>query len=569
MQCYFVPPGADEPPGQGDDTGDPGVTSLSPALLARHGARVLDPAAVPVADPAAALRPTAYRTRTLLVPRRLQRDPFLAEINNVLARVGMRLTATAGDDSRDDLLGGFPVTAVLERADEDALPPVTVDAWTALTALRTATAKRGLDAMLTAADVATIGLEHLLFGAAITGSPEVHGHAAGDSYLTATSDSRIPVAVYADPPRRRTDGECAARFGRRPVIAVLDTGVRAHPWLGVTRAAPGAAGYVTAPDGCVQVDQSIQDAIYGSALAAVTGGDGARKLIRHPWDIPVTQDPLVGELSPATGHGTFIAGIVAQAVPDATVLSIRIMHSDDVVYEGDLAAALQQLVLRVAQAQDPAGPQSGLLIDALSLSLGYFPESPQDADYTSALKPVIDTLLSMGVLITASAGNDAVSRRCYPAAFAAAPRPAGVPPLVSVGALNPNGTRAIFSDDGCWVTAWAPGAMVVSTFPVDVNGAFEPAELVSGPPDRPDGQPPDRPDEHWRTREALDPDDFRGGFAVWSGTSFAAPALAAWLAAALVDGAAGDPALLLSDPARDAAVGRAWHALRDRGWQGP
>ena len=37
---------------------------------------------------------------------------------------------------------------------------------------------------------------------------------------------------------------------------------------------------------------------------------------------------------------------------------------------------------------------------------------------------------------------------------------------------------------------------------------------------RSEGKAPDRP------RESMDPDDFRGGFAVWSGTSFSAPIVA-------------------------------------------
>jgi hypothetical protein len=36
-----------------------------------------------------------------------------------------------------------------------------------------------------------------------------------------------------------------------------------------------------------------------------------------------------------------------------------------------------------------------------------------------------------------------------------------------------------------------------------------------------------------RVRESIDPDDFRGGFAVWSGTSFAAPIVAGAIASAL------------------------------------
>ena len=110
--------------------------------------------------------------------------------------------------------------------------------------------------------------------------------------------------------------------------------------------------------------------------------------------LPVTANPLVGELDVATGHGTYIAGIVRQVVPEATVLSIRIMHSDDVVYEGDLVAALRQLALRVQQAQDPENPRPDLMVDVVSLSLGYFCESPPDVAYTSTLKAAIDDLRS-------------------------------------------------------------------------------------------------------------------------------------------------------------------------------
>ena len=38
-------------------------------------------------------------------------------------------------------------------------------------------------------------------------------------------------------------------------------------------------------------------------------------------------------------------------------------------------------------------------------------------------------------------------------------------------------------------------------------------------------------------RETIDPDDFLGGFGVWSGTSFAAPIVAGRIAAALTGGA--------------------------------
>jgi hypothetical protein len=260
----------------------------------------------------------------------------------------------------------------------------------------------------------------------------------------------------------------------------------------------------------------------------------------------VTANPLVGVLEPAIGHCTFISGIVRQVVPDATVLSIRIMHSDDVVNEGDLIIALALLAARVAKAQDPADPQPGLMVDAVSLSLGYYDEDASDVHYSSGLRKVIDQLLDRGVAVFAAAGNNSSSRRFYPGAFAALPREPGTLPVFCVGAWNPNCTRALFSDDAAWVTAWTYGASVVSTFPVDVRGSL-------------------MPDEKLPDRESLNPNDFRGGFCVWNGTSFSAPGLAAMFLKALLAGADAVP---LTNVSRAATVDRAVHVLRGMGWEG-
>jgi hypothetical protein len=250
----------------------------------------------------------------------------------------------------------------------------------------------------------------------------------------------------------------------------------------------------------------------------------------------------------ALGHGTFIAGIFRQVVPNATVLSVRIMHSDDVVNEGDLLAALKLLAARVIKARNEDKPE--LMIDAISLSLGYYNESGPDFAYSSALKTAIDTLLDLGVVVVAAAGNNASGRRFYPAAFAAAPRPTGRLSVCSVGALNPSGTRAIFSDDGPWVNAWVSGAAVLSTYPDDVRGSLMPAEKLS--------------DGSW-TRESLNPDDYRGGFCLWNGTSFSAPGLAARFVKALLAGA---PNGELTDISTGATVQRALSALRAMAQEG-
>src|SRR5262249_17527557 len=146
------------------------------------------------------------------------------------------------------------------------------------------------------------------------------------------------------------------------------------------------------------------------------------------------------------------------------------------------------------------------------------------------------------------AGNEATSRRFYPAALAERPAsPDIAPQVISVGALNPSTTRALFSNEAPWGRAWATGAGVVSTFRNDVQGS------VSGRMGPFDG------------RGALDPDDYRAGFAVWDGTSFAAPLAAAEVTAAMIKCSAEDPALALKTVDREVAVKRAWAALRKAG----
>ena len=569
--------------GTAEDAGD-GLIRFPAELLQRHGARILNPdtaVSVPGFPPP---RSTVYRARSLLVPVNLQHAAKLATFNQVLSGLGMKLLpGPAGHDAghgNPDVarqMATVPRPMVL-TATEDSGMPVTVDAWVALQALRAASAAptapdRPDLVRLERDEVDQVALEHLLVGSAITGSPAWDapggltaspgtgtGPTSTDSYLFSGGETRTPVTVLIDPPER----ELAARYGRRPVVAVLDTGVRAHPWLDV-EPRPGG-GYDTDPrhdgDGFIEVDHDIQKAILLEGEQAAASGDQPRQVIHHPWDAPVSSDPLVGELDPALGHGTFIAGIVRQVAPRARVLSVRVMHSDDIIYEGDLLTALTALASRVAlaQATDPAK-----MVDVVSLSLGYFSESPADQAFTSALWHAIQVLLDLGVVVVAAAGNLATSRLFYPAAFARRPTPSGHLPVISVGALNPNGSRAVFSDGGRWVTAWASGAVVVSTMPTDINGSRSPELRL------PAHQGGPLPPGHARAahRESLDPDDYSRGWGAWSGTSFSAPLLAAHFVRALLAGPDNPASGLVLEPCdAQTMTSRALAALASMGWPG-
>ncbi|MEV6445952.1 S8 family serine peptidase [Amycolatopsis sp. NPDC051716] len=509
-------------------------------LLDRHGARVLDPATAVVAAGQPAPRTTVYRPGVFLIPQRYLRDQqTLAAINGVLARIGLYAEPAGGGDTKEAAryrqLDELPVRALL-RVREDA-DPVVVDCWKALQLLRSAASgeRPELDPKIAAA----IAPEHLLFTtpvfggvpwetSGLGGTPwETSGFGAGSSYGRTRGANRIPVTLAAAPPYRSEKAE-----QRRPVIAVLDTGIGPHPWFGLTdRSGPPAAGSGLA------VAPGIQAAILQAELAA--GTTLPTQLLSDYWDAPTTGQPLIGDVDTDTGHGLFIAGIVRQACPEADTLAIRVVHSDGVAYEADVLLALHLLADRVRAAQADNRPED--MVDIVSLSLGYYEENPADIAYTGQFGAVIAELLGLGVLVVAAAGNDATTRRFYPAAFADQPLGGGSgPQVISVGALNPDVTasKALFSNEGPWVRAWATGAGVVSTYPTDVRGTATADHEVPG-----------------FGRNSFDPDDYSAGFAVWDGTSFAAPLAAAELGKALLQ--SGD----LATVDRETVVKRAWTAL--------
>jgi subtilisin family serine protease len=510
------------------------VPDISGTLLARYGARVMKKSDPLCATTGAQPPSAAYRTDVLRVPHAVDRDVVertLADINLTLAGAGPN--------------------GVVRLAARDAGKPATVDAWYALWHLRQVAADEPAGALSGAVrDPNPVALERLLFLGLDPAPWDSHGfdpapwdsHGVDaapwdshgkDFYLRSARGGPVPVSMSVRPPRPRRV-VAGSGFDRRPVIAVLDTGISGHEWFGTTGRQEGLP-----PDGFIRALDDVQEAITASSMAA---GSGPRVIEDH-WDNDLPANPLTGEFDRHTGHGTFIAGIIRQVAPDSQVAVARVMAGDGVAYESDVLAALDQLVRRVQAAQAPGGDPADM-IDILSISIGYYCETIEDEAETTEFARLLGLLSDLGVLIVAAAGNNATTRPFFPAALATTPPQGGGQPVLSVGALNPNGTKAFFSNQAPWVHAWATGAAVVSTFP-KLKGSTGPSNAIRE-----------------LDRESMDPDDYTSGFAMWHGTSFAGPHAAAELANKLVEHADADPGeMRMGLVSREAMLARAQRAV--------
>lgn len=558
----------------------PQVLSVDPEALARHRGRVLDPTtavALPAEDRddpnAVGRRPesSVYRADTLLIPlSSAVRPDWVEAYNKALDPLDVELRVVipqtpawrrALGEFRDDLQ--IPVL-LLNRQDRatDRAP----DPWAALVQLRREFGSQN--------DVPKIALEHLMAasGTGFESSPFHSGpfhsgpfhsgpfHSGGldTAGVALATGSRNPVRVMGRAPLRLRLRPADLPSRRRPVVAVLDTGIGQHPWLTIadlsTKQHPDLAGFVHDPDPVVEVSSDFQQLLadYEATLATATGTTAP--LLDSPAEVRDLVSPLLGLTDSHAGHGTFVTGLVHQNCPDARILSLRVVHSDGIGLEGSCLLALDWLRQRVITAQQTGNAE--LMVDVVSLSLGFYPEIA-DLATVNQLRVAIDALTDLGVVVVAAAGNHSTTRPFVPAAMGAdtSGGNGGNPLLAAIGALNASGvTTAAFSNDGPWVTRWAPGNALVSTVPV-WQGALSPG-LALG----------DHGGVGPRQRTSPDEDDLTTGFAVWAGTSFATPVVAGMLAAefaAVADTLDGKQRLARARH----ALGATDHVLAAAGWR--
>lgn len=470
--------------------------------------RELDPATDQL--PGGRVAPTRY-VRDRVIVRGDVEGGHNALLDMIAARARENgVTVTTGEFDQAPSRGGADVLGA--RPDIEVRLDDVRDDWDAL-GLLVAVAEESRD------DRTRVSLDHV-----VTGHKNMGGF--GDP------TERVPAFYMGSPPARMPDGDSplvTVDGVNRPVVAILDTGIGAHPWF----------------------DRPA------TAVLRDAGLDG-RPIGTYPEeDIDAERqgrrDGEASHLDTYAGHGTFIAGVVHQVCPDAALLPIRVYGGDGTASEWDFARSVERLL--EFHLRGLAGVPGYFPIDIVVIASGYYLEHPEDDDdYEGVYRGRLRDLRRAGVLVVVSSGNDGSTRKCFPAAWAPPVRRAadgaspaeqrdlrpGYTPLLAVAASNPDGTLAAFSNDGPWVVAVRPGVRVLSSMPTTFDGALRGERTADG------------------LRHSVDPDDFTHGFGTWSGTSFSSPYLAGQLADALFAARSAG-----REPGVDAAgrVSDAWHAV--------
>ncbi len=137
------------------------------------------------------------------------------------------------------------------------------------------------------------------------------------------------------------------------------------------------------------------------------------------------------------GHGTMVAGLIHLVAPSAKLMPVK-------VFDAHGGSSISLIVAGIHYAVD-----NGAHVINMSFSMVAF--SP-------ALNAAIDYANSRGVVLVAAAGNEGASMTVYPAGYNA---------VIGVGATDFNNIRASFSNYGPVVDLAAPGAGVITSYPMN------------------------------------------------------------------------------------------------------
>jgi subtilisin family serine protease len=132
------------------------------------------------------------------------------------------------------------------------------------------------------------------------------------------------------------------------------------------------------------------------------------------------------------GHGTFVAGVITQVAPGATIIPVRVLDENG---NGSVANIMNGLQYAI---------DAGAKVVNLSLSSTY--------DF-KVLHLLIQIAKARGVVVVSAAGNDNSANRYYPAAYSED---------LGIGATNNQDYKASFSNYNPTLSLSAPGVAIYS-----------------------------------------------------------------------------------------------------------
>ncbi|MEP7054753.1 MAG: S8/S53 family peptidase [Actinomycetota bacterium] len=243
-------------------------------------------------------------------------------------------------------------------------------------------------------------------------------------------------------------------------------------------AEPTGAAVAFPPRFAKKFDRPTVVALIDTGITDQVRADGWLDVVTRTDNVDLLDDiPAAdGFLDFGAGHGTFAAGVVQQVAPDADLRVYKAIDSDGIGSEVAVACAMVRAVEEGAQ--------------ILNLSLGTQTVDDQPLVAIGAALDLINERTKGEVMVVAAAGNDGSRRPCWPAAFRS---------VVSVAGLTSDMAPTVWSNRGFWVTCSTVGEGLLSPYPKGAE-SFET-----------DPQPDTFPADAW---------------ALWTGTSFAAPQIA-------------------------------------------
>jgi serine protease len=156
------------------------------------------------------------------------------------------------------------------------------------------------------------------------------------------------------------------------------------------------------------------------------------------------------------GHGTFVAGIIAESTNNsvgltgvaygAAIMPVRVLDSNGEGDETTIAKGIRYAVKHGAQ--------------VINLSLEFLPSQVNSGSEIPQIVSAIDYAHRHGVAVVGAAGNDQTDQIAYPAR---------APGVISVGATTRDGCLADYSNGGASLDLVAPGGGNDAILPADPN----------------------------------------------------------------------------------------------------